>query len=64
MSEINKRFASRLQACLRNARATTAVEYALIIAGITVSLIAVVFSLGSELNSMFSDLQTQLNKGS
>lgn len=38
----------------------TAIEYGLIAAGISIAIIAVVFSLGTQLNSTFSSVSTQL----
>jgi pilus assembly protein Flp/PilA len=38
----------------------TAIEYGLIAAGISVAIIAVVNSLGSQLNSTFSSVSSQL----
>jgi len=40
--------------------AATAIEYGLIAAGISVAIIAVVNGLGSNLNSKFSTISTQL----
>ena len=41
-------------------RAATAIEYGLIAAGISVAIIAVVNGLGSQLNSTFSSISSQL----
>ena len=38
----------------------TALEYALIAAGIAVAIIVAVFALGDEVKSLFGDVQTQL----
>lgn len=40
--------------------AATAIEYGLIAAGISVAIIAVVNGLGSQLNSTFSSISSQL----
>jgi pilus assembly protein Flp/PilA len=40
--------------------AATAIEYGLIAAGIAVAIIAVVNNVGTQLNSTFSSLSTQL----
>lgn len=40
--------------------AATAIEYGLIAAGISVAIIAVVNTLGSQLNSTFSNVSSQL----
>ena len=40
--------------------AATAIEYGLIAAGISVAIIAVVNGLGTQLNSTFSSISTQL----
>ena len=41
-------------------RGATAIEYGLIAAGISVAIIAVVNGLGTQLNSTFSSISTQL----
>ena len=41
-------------------RAATAIEYGLIAAGIAVAIIAVVQGLGTQLNTTFSSISTQL----
>ena len=38
----------------------TAMEYALMAAGIAVAIIVAVFALGDEVKSLFGDVQTQL----
>jgi len=40
--------------------AATAIEYGLIAAGISIAIIAAVFTLGTNLNSTFSSVSTQL----
>jgi pilus assembly protein Flp/PilA len=42
----------------------TAIEYGLIVAGISISIIAVVNGLGTQLNSVFSSISSQLGGGS
>lgn len=41
-------------------RGATAIEYGLLAAGISVAIIATVFGLGTNLNSTFSSVSTQL----
>ena len=45
---------------LKNEEGTTAIEYGLIAAGISVAIIAVVNSLGSQLKTTFSTVTSQL----
>ncbi len=45
---------------LKNDAAATAIEYGLIAAGISVAIIATVNSLGSQLNTTFTSISTQL----
>jgi len=45
---------------LRNESGATAIEYGLIAAGISVAIIAVVFGLGTSLNTTFGSVQTAL----
>ena len=45
---------------LKDNSGATAIEYGLIAAGISVAIIAVVNSLGTQLNSTFSSISTQL----
>jgi pilus assembly protein Flp/PilA len=45
---------------VRDETAATAIEYGLIAAGISVSIIAVIQSLGSRLNTTFTSVQTGL----
>jgi len=51
---------SKLYAFLRNESGATAIEYGLIAAGISVAIIAVVNGLGSNLNTKFTSISTQL----
>lgn len=46
---------------LKNELGTTAIEYGLIAAGISVAIIAVVQGLGSKLKSTFTSVQNALN---
>jgi len=45
---------------LKNDRGATAIEYGLIAAGIAVAIIAVVQSLGTQLNTTFSSVSSAL----
>ena len=45
---------------LRNDSGATAIEYALIAAGISAAIIAVVNGLGTTLNGVFTNVNTQL----
>jgi pilus assembly protein Flp/PilA len=45
---------------LVNEQGATAIEYGLIAAGISIAIIATVFALGSNLNTTFSSVSTQL----
>ena len=47
-------------AFLKNETAATAIEYGLIAAGIAAAIIAVVNGLGSNLNTTFTNVSTQL----
>ena len=46
---------------IRNESAATAIEYGLIAAGIAVAIIAVVNTLGTQLNATFTSISTQLH---
>lgn len=52
---------SKLLAFLQNKTGATAIEYALIAAGISVAIIAVVNGLGTTLNTKFDSISTQLH---
>ena len=52
---------SRFVAFLKNDSGATAIEYGLIAAGISVTIIAVVFGLGSGLNTTFTSVTTAIN---
>jgi pilus assembly protein Flp/PilA len=45
---------------LRNDSGATAIEYGLIAAGISVAIIAIVNGLGTNLNGVFTNINTQL----
>ena len=47
-------------AYLKNEDGATAIEYGLIAAGISLAIVAVVFTLGTDLNTNFTTIQTQL----
>jgi pilus assembly protein Flp/PilA len=51
---------SQLLRFLRNESGATAIEYGLIAAGISIAIIAVVNGLGTQLNTTFSSVSTQL----
>ena len=51
---------SKFVAFLKNEFGATAIEYGLIAAGISVAIIAVVNTLGSQLNDKFTSISTQL----
>lgn len=52
---------STLVAFLKNESGATAIEYGLIAAGISIAIIAVVNGLGTQLNTTFNSISTQLN---
>jgi pilus assembly protein Flp/PilA len=49
-----------LRSFVVNERGATAIEYGLIAAGISIAIIATVAGLGTNLNSTFSSVSTQL----
>jgi pilus assembly protein Flp/PilA len=49
---------------VNNDTGATAIEYGLIAAGISIAIIAVVNGLGTQLNSVFSSISSQLGGGS
>ena len=51
---------SRIAAFLKNESGATAIEYGLIAAGISVAIIGVVMALGSQLNTTFSTISSDL----
>jgi pilus assembly protein Flp/PilA len=51
---------SMIREFFRDQSAATAIEYGLIAAGISVAIIAVVNGLGTQLNSTFSSISSQL----
>ena len=52
---------SKFVAFLKNDSGATAIEYGSIAAGISVAIIAVVYGLGSELNTTFTNVSNALN---
>ena len=50
----------KIVAFLKNEFGATAIEYGLIAAGISVAIIAVVNGLGTQLNTTFNSVSTQL----
>ena len=51
---------SKIVAFLKNESGATAIEYGLIAAGISVAIIAVVNTIGTNVNTKFSSISTQL----
>ncbi len=51
---------SKIVLFLTNESGVTAVEYGLIAAGISVAIIGIVYSLGSQLNTKFTTISTSL----
>jgi pilus assembly protein Flp/PilA len=51
---------TRIAAFLKNESGATAIEYGLIAAGISVAIIAIVNTLGTQLNTSFTSVSTQL----
>ena len=51
---------TRIAAFLKNESGATAIEYGLIAAGISVAIIAIVNTLGTQLNTSFTSISTQL----
>ncbi len=60
-----QRHVSKLRAhpvnLLKDERGATAIEYGLIVAGIGIVILASVFAVGDELNSLFADVDTRLS---
>jgi len=52
---------SKLVAFIKNKHGATAIEYGLIAAGISIAIIAVVNGLGTQLNTSFTSVSTQLH---
>tara|TARA_Y100001001_G_C7924987_1_gene280063 strand:- start:411 stop:608 length:198 start_codon:yes stop_codon:yes gene_type:complete len=46
----------------KDEKGATAIEYGLIAAGIAVGISVVVFTFGSDLSTLFTDMSTELNK--
>ena len=44
----------------RNEEAATAIEYGLIIAGISIAIVAAIFAIGDELTNLFNAVQTKI----
>jgi pilus assembly protein Flp/PilA len=51
---------TKVIAFLKNETGATAIEYGLIAAGISIAIIAIVNTLGSQLNAKFTDISNQL----
>jgi pilus assembly protein Flp/PilA len=51
---------TKLLSFLKSESGATAIEYGLIAAGISIAIIAVVNGLGTQLNTTFSSISTQL----
>lgn len=47
-------------AYLKNEDGATAIEYGLIAAGISLAIVAIVFTLGGDLNDAFTDIQAEV----
>lgn len=50
------------EAYLRNEDGATAIEYGLIAAGISLAIVAVVFTFGEQLNELFSTMEGKLTE--
>jgi pilus assembly protein Flp/PilA len=50
-------------AYLSNKEGATAIEYGLIAAGISLAIVAIVFTFGDNLNLLFTDMDTRLTAG-
>ncbi len=61
-----QRHVSKLRALLagllKDERGATAIEYGLIVAGIAIVILASVFAVGEELNSLFTEVDTRLSE--
>ena len=61
-----QRHVSKLRAHLvelrKDERGATAIEYGLIVASIAIVILASVFAVGEELNSLFTDVDTRLSE--
>jgi pilus assembly protein Flp/PilA len=53
---------STIKRFVRDESGATAIEYGLIAAGISVVIITVVFTIGSQLNTKFTTISTELAK--
>ena len=54
------KFWAKKEAFVRSEEGATAIEYGLIAAGIAVAISAIVFTFGTELATMFSDMSTSI----
>lgn len=52
---------SKIKALMKNEKGATAIEYGLIAAGIAVAISVVVFTVGSDLASLFSSVGTKIS---
>ena len=59
--KIGSHIMSVLKSFLRNESGATAIEYGLIAAGISVTIITVVNNLGTKLTNTFSNIDSKLN---
>ena len=53
---------SKIHAYFLDEKGATAIEYGLIAAGIAVGISVVVFTFGDDLESLFTDMSTELKK--
>jgi pilus assembly protein Flp/PilA len=51
----------QLKKLVKDEEAPTAVEYAIMVAGIAVAVMVMVFTLGTSVNTKFDSVNTQLN---
>jgi pilus assembly protein Flp/PilA len=49
-----------VKAFVQNEDGASAVEYALLVAGIAVAIVTAVYALGSQINTMFGNIKNQL----
>lgn len=54
----------KIKKFLKGEEGVTAIEYGLIAAGIGIAIVAVVFAVGTSLNTVFGTVSTCLNQGS
>jgi pilus assembly protein Flp/PilA len=55
-----KNLAKSLVRLVRDERAATAIEYAMIASGVSIAIAATVFGLGSKVNGLFTSVSTSL----